>query len=121
MMKKHFWHLVIVCSIFVLPGCGTPPLFDWGDYEESLLIRHEDASEEGQLEAFKMLEATIQEAEEKNGRLAPGIYADYGYLLFKQGNTKGAVENFNKESSLYPESKYFMDSIISRIQERERT
>jgi hypothetical protein len=120
-MKTNLWHLVIVCSLFTLAGCGTPPLYHWGDYEESLLIRHEDTSEEGQQEAFKMLEATIQEAEEKNGRLAPGIYADYGYLLFKQGNTKGAIENFNKEAALYPESKYFMDSIISRIEERAGT
>jgi len=75
-MKKILWHLVIVCSLFTLSGCGTPPLFHWGDYEESLIHRHENTSEEGQLEAFKMLEATIQEAEEKNGRLAPGVYAD---------------------------------------------
>jgi len=117
-MKINLWHLLFVCSLFTLPGCGKPPLFHWGNYEDSLLQRQENTSEEGQLEAFKILETTIQEAEEKNGRLAPGVYADYGYLLFKQGNSKEAIENFRKEAALYPESKYFMDSIISRIEEK---
>jgi len=104
--------------LLLLPACAQP-LYHWGEYEESLYQRSQDPSEQGQLEAFKMLEVTIQEAEEENGRLAPGIYADYGYLLFKQGNARTAIEYFQKEAALYPESKYLMDSIISRIQKKE--
>lgn len=83
-----------------------------------MVIRHEDKTEEGQLEAFSLLKETIEEAESKDSRLAPGIYADYGYLLFKRGNAKEAVEYLRKEAVLYPESKYLMNSIISRIQEK---
>ncbi|GJL66387.1 MAG: hypothetical protein NPIRA05_13580 [Nitrospirales bacterium] len=80
------------------------------------MLRYEDTSEEGQLESFALLQETIEEADSKEGRLAPGVYADYGYLLFKRGNAKEAVVYFKKEAALYPESKYFMDSLISRIQ-----
>ena len=95
-------------------------MYHWGKYEDSLYLRATDTSEEAQAESLKMLETTIHEAEENQSRLAPGIYADYGYLLFKQGRTQEALLNFKKEADLYPESKYFMESVISRIRDREK-
>jgi hypothetical protein len=109
-----------VLALLGLAACASPPLFYWGQYEESLYKRHTDASDQGQAEAFKMLELTIQEAEAKNSRVPPGVYADYGYLLFKQGKVEDAVVFFRKEAETYKESKYLMDSVISRI-ERKKT
>ena len=109
-----------VLALLGLAACAPPPLFYWGHYEESLYKRHTDASDLGQAEAFKMLELTIQEAEAKNSRVPPGVYADYGYLLFKQGKVEDAVVFFRKEAETYKESKYLMDSVISRI-ERKKT
>ena len=105
-------------GVFALQAC-TQPIYYWGSYEENLYQRATDTSEEAQTEAFKMLEKTIKEAEEQELRIAPGVYGDYGYLLFKQGRTEKAIANFHKEAALYPESKYFIESIISRIQNKE--
>ncbi|MGH7407558.1 MAG: DUF4810 domain-containing protein [Candidatus Methylomirabilales bacterium] len=102
-----------------LAACAPPPLFYWGQYEESLYKRHRDPSDQGQAEAFKMLELTIQEAEAKNSRVPPGVYADYGYLLFKQGKADDAVVFFRKEAETYKESKHLMDSLISRIERKK--
>jgi len=66
-----------------------------------------------------MLEAIVLEADAKNYRVPPGVYADYGYLLFKQGKPDQAITYFRKEAVLYKESKYLMDSIISRIEQRK--
>lgn len=118
-MKSFFLKGVFLFSILWLSACAQP-IHYWGNYEESLYLRATDFSEEGQANAFKMLEDIIQEAEAKKARLGPGIYADYGYLLFKQGKAKKAVVYFQKEAELYPESKYLMDSVISRIDVKER-
>ena len=89
-----------------LPACAPTGMYHWGDYEDSLYARYTDAGEEGQAEAFKMLEVTIQEAEAKNYRVPPGVYAEYGYLLFKQGKPDQAITHFRKEAETYKESKY---------------
>ncbi len=114
-MKRIFLFFISLVCLSISVGCAKP-LYYWGNYENSLVQRYEDTSEEGQLAAFGILQQTVYEAESKNGRLAPGVYADYGYLLFKRGYPKEAIEFFKKEADLYPESKYFMDSLISRIQ-----
>ena len=120
-MTTQLYKGVILLVFCVLPACGQPSLYHWGEYEENLYLRATDTSEKAQAEAVRMLESTINEAEENNARLAPGVYADYGYLLLKQGRTQEAMANFKKEAGLYPESKYFMDSVISRIQDKEKS
>ena len=110
---------VALLALLGLTACAPPPLFHWGQYEDSLYKRHTDTSERGQAEAFKMLELTIREAEAQNSRVPPGVYADYGYLLFKQGKVDDAVVFFRKEAETYKESKYLMDSVISRIERKK--
>lgn len=120
-MTAKRWKEIVLLFLFMLPACAQPPMFHWGKYEDSLYLRATDTSEKAQAEALTMLESTIREAEENGSRLAPGVYADYGYLLFKQGRTQEALLNFKKETDLYPESKYFMDSVVSRIRDREKS
>jgi len=91
-------------------------LYYWGQYEDSLHTRVTDASPEGRQKAFRMLEQTIQAAEQAGQRVPPGVYADYGY----QGNRPDeAVRYLRKEVELYPEAKPLMDSIISRIVQQQ--
>ena len=120
MIKRLLQYLVLLGVAGAVSACGST-LYHWGEYEDGLYLRATDTSEEAQAKAVRMLERAIHEAEENKGMLAPGVYADYGYLLFKQGRTEEAVENFRKEAELYPESKYFMNSVISRIQDREQS
>lgn len=116
-MIHHCARLLAIVACLGLTACA-PTIYHWGDYEDSLYKRHKDASEQGQVEAFKMLEVTIQEAEAKSYRVPPGAYADYGYLLFKQGKPDQAITYFRKEADTYKESKYLMDSVISRIESK---
>ncbi len=119
-MRRLFQCFVVVGFAGLVSACASPPLYYWGEYEESLYLRATDTSEESQAEAVRMLERTINEAEGEQGRPAPGVYADYGYLLFKQGRGQEAVVNFKKEAELYPESRHLMNSVISRIQNKEK-
>jgi hypothetical protein len=107
---------LLVLLLLALPGCAPRTTYHWGEYEDSLYKREKDTSEAGQARAFQMLEATIRDAEARKGRVPPGVYADYGYLLFRQGKTDEAVGFFRKEAETYAESRYLMEAIISRIE-----
>ncbi len=111
-------------TLFVLLACSATACvpktqFYWGSYEDSLFSRHQQAGAGGEAEAVTMLVATINDAETANAKVGPGVHADYGYLLYKQGRADEAVAQLQKETALYPESKPLMNTMISRIQGRK--
>jgi hypothetical protein len=46
----------------------------------------------------------------------PGVCADYGYLLLRQGKIEEGKALLAKETVLYPESKKFIDRILTRFE-----
>ena len=48
--------------------------------------------------------------------MAPGLYAEYAFLLMRRGENERAIEYYNKEKALWPESAQFMDSMIQVAQ-----
>ena len=116
----------VILSAFLFLGVLTTTgcvqhQFYWGSYEDSLFSRQQQAGPEGETGAATMLISTIHEAEaHPENRIGPGINADYGYLLLKQGKTDEAIAQFTKEGTLFPEAKPLMDTMVNRIQERKR-
>ncbi|OAV72895.1 hypothetical protein Barb7_03035 [Bacteroidales bacterium Barb7] len=49
--------------------------------------------------------------------VAPGIYAEYGYLLLQNGKKAEGLTMLKKERELYPESAIFMDNLINKFSE----
>jgi hypothetical protein len=111
------WVVPTILLAWALGGCA-PRLYHWGQYEDSLHARVSDASPEGRQKAFRMLEQTIQSAEQSGQRVPPGVYADYGYLLYRSNRLDEAVSYFRKEADVYPEARPLMDAVISRIDQR---
>ena len=112
------WIVLAILAVSALGGCATR-LYHWGQYEDSLHTRVTDASAEGRQKAFLMLEQTIQQAEQAGQRVPPGVYADYGYLLYQRNRPNEAVRYLRKEAELYPEAKPLMESMISRIDQKQ--
>jgi hypothetical protein len=108
---------MLVASL-LLAGCATPTLYHWGSYEDSLYLRERDTSEAAQAKAFTMVEETIKQAEARQARVPPGVYADYGYQLFRQGRRGEALEAFRKEAASFPEARPFMEAVIARVEGR---
>jgi hypothetical protein len=107
--------LVATLPIFLLAGC-VEPLFYWGKYENSLVERYID-NNPAQTETY--LRELMTEAESEHKRIPPGIYADYGFALFKRGDKLGAITYFEKEKQLYPEAAPFMTKLIERIKQQD--
>ena len=123
MMPRLFRLTILFACAVSVSACLPAKQFYWGSYEESLFSRQqhagagrEEQEQGGEAEAATMLLATINEAQANNGKVGPGIHADYGYLLFKQGKADEAITELQKETALYPESKPLMETMVSRIQ-----
>ena len=114
--------LVPFAGILLLTGCASPSLYEWGNYDQWLYENYKNPQNDEEL--YVELTALITEFESRKNPsvkpLAPGLYAEYGFLLMRRGENERAIEYYNKERALWPESAYFMDSMIevARIAEK---
>lgn len=90
-------------------GCASRTLYHWGGYDNYLYSYYKNPAEREQF--VEEVVVIIHDAE-KSGRIPPGLYAEYGYLLYESGNYPEAVIYFKKEQDLWPESRFFMDKMI---------
>lgn len=103
--------LLIPC---LLAGCASPSLYEWGNYDQWLYENYKNPKDDEEL--YVNLTALITRYESRKNPstkpMAPGLYAEYGFLLMRRGETARAIEYYTKEKALWPESAVFMDSMI---------
>ncbi len=114
-MKIKFILYIFIVTFF-LSGCASKDIFHWGDYEDSLYERY---IENDPVQAKEYLQETLEDAIDDNKRIPPGLYADYGFMLYQQGYKNKAIELFEKEKQLYPESEILMTKLIERIKQQD--
>lgn len=112
-----------------LVSCAPQQQFVWGTYETSLYGYYKDPEQLENL--MKALETAIAEGEEaakpsaaadgtKPRRIAPGLYAEYGYLLMLKNEGAKAKIYFEKEKASWPESAVLMDKMITVVDQSDR-
>lgn len=99
-----------------LLGCAAKPFYYYGDYTKSQLNYLHEPNEETLKARCEVLDDIITHANDKStsGRVPPGIYADYGYLLALNGKNSEALAKYNQERELYPESSVFIENMINK-------
>lgn len=107
---KNLWILAVAAASVC--ACASPSRFEWGSYESSLYV-YSKAPEQRE-EYRKSLISAINEGERTN-RVAPGMYAELGYLYVEDNNLADARVSFGKEMALFPESRAFLSSVMSRL------
>jgi len=50
--------------------------------------------------------------------VVPGVYAELGYIYFRQNATDAAVKYFLLEEQTYPESRIFMERLVQAAKAR---
>ena len=111
--------LLPLLGILLLTGCATSPyLYEWGNYDQWLYENYKSPKDDEEL--YVDLTALITEYEGRKNPavkpLAPGLYAEYGFLLMRRGENERAIHYYNQEKALWPESAVFMDSMIQVAQ-----
>jgi hypothetical protein len=102
-------------GLVLLTGCATkapPPLYQWGSYQERVYTQYAEPGKlptEGQIAA---LEADAQQTNTKDRKPPPGYFAHLGYLYSQAGKPGQAVQSFEAEKALFPESAVYMDLLI---------
>ncbi|MES2535955.1 MAG: DUF4810 domain-containing protein [Pseudomonadota bacterium] len=102
--------LAAIAVASTLAGCVAQPKYNWGNYERSLYSFYKDPAKADELAAS--LKSVIEESESTTKPVAPGIYAEYGYLLLQQGKSTEAIGMFEKEKTKWPEATHLMNSMI---------
>lgn len=106
---------IALLATLALSGCAKDTVFYWGDYETSVYDRLVDNDD---TEGEAHLKASIREAEQEGRRVPPGLYADYGFMLYRRGDMDGAIGFFDKERKTFPESTQLMTKLIDKIREK---
>jgi hypothetical protein len=103
-------------SLAFLVGCATDKnTYYWGDYSETLYDFKKNPDEKTAKAHKDQLLLIITESPKKEKRVPPGVYAEYGYLLVKDGKETDGMEMFDKELTLYPESAVFIQRIKAEL------
>jgi hypothetical protein len=100
--------------LILASGCASTR-YDWNGYDTLL---HKHYRHPANIEEFteKLQEAVL--AAEQSQRMPPGLYAEYGYLLYEKGLYPLAIDYFEKEKQLWPESRVLMEKMISNASKR---
>lgn len=117
MKLKSLYCLAVLVGCVLLSGCAAQTRYEWSHYDTKMYKHYEDPAEKE--EFLKGMKEVVDEGEAA-GRVAPGVYAEYGYVLYEQGNSSAAVSYFQKEADKWPEAKPFMAKMIAGAQKKNK-
>jgi len=110
-------HFAIAAAVLAtgMQGCAKKQThYHWGSYDEDLYASYKNPQAH---QAFvASLKTIILDSERLGVKVPPGIYAEYGYALYEEGSTADAILYFKKERDLWPESRGFMEKMITNAQ-----
>lgn len=111
-MKKFISSVIILA---LLSSCApkTKPLYYWGDYE-NISYKAVKSNEQNDFDNLLLSFDDIAKNTTKgtSGKIPPGICADFGYFLIKNGKAEEGKQWLVREKELYPESTVFIDQIL---------
>lgn len=107
--------LIIMFAALMISGCAPKTRYVWDNYDNKLYKHYKNPAEYDQFLAD--LKATIDSGEEE-GRVPPGLYAEYGFALYEKGNYPEAILFFQKEAEKWPESRALMTKMVKNAQMR---
>ena len=107
--------LPVTAAALLLAGCAntaTPPLYQWNGYQPAVYdyLKGEKAPQE-QIDA---LEKAVQQIRAKGATPPPGFHAQLGMLYATVGNDSQAMQEFDAEKQLFPESSTYMDFLMKK-------
>ena len=104
-----------VLTLF-LSGCvkNTPDMYHWGEYESLIYQMYVEAGSAEADVQIEKLKNDILQTRSENGRTPPGVYAHLGFMYASVGKVNLAVDAFNQEKALFPESAKFINGMMKR-------
>lgn len=119
-MKSNLIKIIVsLMAVLFCFGCSAKKqMYYWGDYSDSLYHAKKAPCVESLAKHKEVLENIVEESKNRNLRIPPGVCAELGYLYAANNNTKKAIELFQMEKQIYPESTILMDRLIVQAEKR---
>ena len=115
MIKKF---LLIGACIFALASCSsTKSMYSWYNYEDITYKYSKKSTDELQVKLLEEYNKLSIDQKGQRGVVPPGLYAEYGFLLYKTGKTDEGISFLKEEIKLYPESEQYVSRIIKQLEQ----
>lgn len=101
-----------------LTGCAQQQsLYSWNSYPDHVYtyLKHEASPEQQVLD----MEASIQKAKAAQRALPPGYYAHLGLMYMNSGRNAQAVQAWEQEKQLFPESTAYIDYLLANLKKNQ--
>lgn len=113
-MKKILLTLFVIMTI---TSCTTTTtLYSWYNYEDITYQYSKRKTDELQVKVLEQYQKLTEKQKGTRGRVPPGLYAEYGYLLYMTGKQEEGLKFLKEEIRLYPESEKYISRIIKQLE-----
>lgn len=121
MKIKILYFCNVFLIFFIITGCAPQKMYYWGNYSSTLYNYRKKPGPETLLKHKEELKKIVKESSIKSLRIPPGVYAELGYIYLRQNNFKEAINYFQLEKKIYPESHVFMDRLVKAAELQEKS
>ena len=112
-MKKILFSILIAS---VLASCtGAKALYSWHNYEDITYQYSKIHTDELKIKVLDEYQKMIDKQKGVRGVVPPGLYAEYGYMLYMIGKKEDGLLFLKQEIALYPESEKYISRIIKQL------
>ena len=109
--------LLSVSCVIAFASCGTEKsLYSWYDSQDATYTYTKKGTDELLTKAMAQYEKVINKQKGVRKTVAPGVNAEYGYLLVKAGKKEEGLALLKAEIKAYPESETFISRIIKQLE-----
>lgn len=113
-------NILLIAACLALAACaqsGKPDLYYWDQYPGTVYegMQNKKTPDEQVL----VLEKYLAQAQAKDKKVAPGVYAQLGMVYLQVGRGTEAAKAFEEEKRLFPESANYMDFLLKNKKNRQ--
>ena len=114
-MKKLF---ILTVVALAMGSCATAPttLYAWHDYADTTYEYSKRPTDELKSKVLEEYKLMVENQNGTRGVVPPGMFAEYGYMLYKLGKTEEGMKYLRQEIDLYPESEKYISRIIKQLE-----
>ncbi len=113
-MKKLIVAMVVA---LMLGSCSsTSTLYSWYDYEDATYQYNKKRTDELKVKVLEQYKKLTEKQKGKRGVVPPGLYAEYGYMLYMSGKKDEGLSFLKQEIAQYPESEKYISRIIKQLE-----
>lgn len=116
-MKKIIYKVVLALLALAATSCSSnKTLYSWYNYEDIVYQYSKNPNEKLQAKVLDQYNMVTEHQRGLRATVPPGLYAEYGFLLYKTGKKDEGLKMMKQEIALYPESEMYISRIIKQLE-----